>query len=58
MHTLTYLIILYKLYSVATSKHSKPFLLENYVRVVAFAPNLRVVSFYNIIEFLKNSLIT
>jgi hypothetical protein len=47
----TTLIILYKLYSVATIKHSKPFSLANYIRVVTAAPDLRVVSIYSTVEF-------
>jgi hypothetical protein len=40
------LIVLYKSCSVATPEHSKPFSLENYVRIVALAPDLQKVSLY------------
>jgi hypothetical protein len=45
----------YKLCSVATPKHFGPLPLENYVRIVALAPDLRKVSFYSVIEFLYHS---
>jgi hypothetical protein len=39
----------------ATSKHSKSLLLENYGRNVALAPDLQKVSFNSAIEFLSHS---
>jgi hypothetical protein len=47
--------ILYKSCSVATPKHFKAFPLENYVRIVTPAPNLRKVSVYSAIAFLYYS---
>ncbi len=47
--------ILYKLCSVATPKQYRPLHLENYVRIVAFAPDLRKVPFHGVIEFLRYS---
>ena len=55
MHTLISLIFLYKLCFVATLKYSKPFLLENYVCIVALALNLQRVPLYGTIEFLHYS---
>jgi hypothetical protein len=55
VHTLISPIIFYKLYSVATPEHSKPLLLKNHVRIVAFTPDLQRVSFYSITEFLYHS---
>jgi hypothetical protein len=52
MHNLIYLIIFYKLYSIATLKHLKPLLLENRIYIVALTLNLQRVSFYSIIVFL------
>jgi hypothetical protein len=37
----------------ATPEHSESLLLENYVRIVTLAPDLRKVSFYSAIEFHK-----
>ena len=51
MHILISLIILYKSCSVVTSEHSEPFLPENYVRIVAFTPDLQRVSVYSATEF-------
>ncbi len=48
-------IFLYKSYPVATPKHSETLLLENYVRIVALAPDLQKVSFHSAIEFLSHS---
>ena len=48
-------IFLYKSCSVATSEHSELLPSENYVRIVALAPDLQKVSFYSIIEFLNRS---
>jgi hypothetical protein len=48
-------IFLYKSCSVATSEHSEPLPLENYVRIVALAPDLREVPLYGAIEFLHYS---
>ena len=44
-------IFIYKLYSMATPKHSKPLLLEIYVYVIALAPNLQRIPFNSIIKF-------
>ena len=55
VHTPMSPIFLYKLCLVATPKHSQTFLLENYVRIVAFAPDLQKVSFYSTIELLTCS---
>jgi hypothetical protein len=44
--TLLPVINLYELRSVATPKHSKPLMQENYVRIVALAPGLRDVYLY------------
>ena len=52
------LIFIYKSYSVTTPKHSKPLLLENYVYIVALAPDLRKVSVYCGTEFLYYSFTT
>ena len=46
MHISTQLTILCKLYSVATVELLEPLLLNNYVRVVTVAPDLRAASFY------------
>ena len=51
MHTSTQLIILYKSYSVATLEPLEPLLLNNYVRVAAFAPDLQAAFFYDVREF-------
>jgi len=48
-------IFLYKLCSMATSKHSESLPLENYVCIVALAPDLQKVSFYSETEFLNHS---
>ena len=48
-------IFLYKSCSIATFRYFKPLLLEIYVRVVALAPDLQRVPFYNIIKFLYYS---
>ena len=45
-------IFLYKLYSITSSKYSKPFLLEHYICIITLTPNLQKVSIYSIIEFL------
>ena len=47
VHTSKYPISLSEPYSVATSEASGPFLLENYVRVVALAPDLRAAYFHD-----------
>jgi len=52
VHTLTSSIFLHQSCSVATYKHSKLLLLENYVRIVALAPDLRKVHLYSATEFL------
>ena len=55
IHISKYLILLSVLYSVATPKHFKPLSPENYVCVIALAPNLRAASFYNRREFFHYS---
>ena len=50
-------IFLCNLYSVAISEHSKS-LLENYIRVIALAPDLRAVPLYSIIKFFYYGSIT
>ena len=54
-HTSTSPIIVYKLYSVATVKHSEPLPLENQVRIATLTPDLRRVSFYSMTDFLRHS---
>jgi hypothetical protein len=49
------LIFLYESCSMATLRHFEPLPLEIYVRVVALAPNLQRVPFYNIMKFLYHS---
>jgi hypothetical protein len=53
VHTLIFTIILYKAYSVATLEPLEPFPLNNYVRVVALAPDLQAASFHNAREFFR-----
>jgi hypothetical protein len=55
VHPLIPLITFYKLYSIATPRHPKPFLLENCIYIIALTPNLQRVSIYNIIVFLYYS---
>jgi hypothetical protein len=55
VHTSMSPIILYKSSSVATPKHCEPLSPENYIRIVAIAPDLRKVSVYSAIEFLYHS---
>ena len=55
VQTLISLIILYKLYSIVTPSHPKPFILENYVHIITFRPDLQAASFYNIRKFLLYS---
>ncbi len=55
VHTSVSPIFLYKLCSVAIPEHSEPLLLENCVRIVALAPDLRTVPIYSTIEFLYHS---
>jgi hypothetical protein len=55
VHTLISPIFSYNLYSVATPGHPKPFLLENYGRIVALTPDLQRISFYSVIDFLYHS---
>jgi hypothetical protein len=50
VYTLISPIFLYKSCSVATPEHSEPLPLENYVRVVALAPDLQKVSVYSTIN--------
>jgi hypothetical protein len=54
-HTSISPIFLYKSCSVATPEHSEPLPLENYVRIVALAPDLRKVPLYGATEFLYHS---
>ena len=55
IHTYSSPIFWYKSCSVATHKHSEPFSLDNYVRIVAVAPNLRKVSVYSTTAFFYHS---
>jgi hypothetical protein len=55
VHTLVSAIVLYKSYTIATPKHLEPFLSKNYIRIVAFAPNLHRAFFYSRIDFLPYS---
>ena len=55
MYTSTFTIFLYKPYTIAISTYLGPSYLENYARVIAFKPDLRRVSFYNVIDFLLYS---
>jgi hypothetical protein len=55
VHTSISPIFSYKLCSVATPGHPKPFPLENHVRIVALMPDLQRVSFYSVIDFLYHS---
>jgi hypothetical protein len=55
VHTPVSPIFLYNLYSLAIPEYSKPLPLENYVRIVALAPDLRTVPLYGKIEFLHYS---
>jgi hypothetical protein len=55
IHTLIPPIMLYKLYSVATPGHPKPLLLEYYVVIIAFTPDLERVLFYSVTELLHHS---
>ena len=55
MHTSMSPIFLYKSRSIATPKHSEPLLAENYVRIVALAPDLWKVPVYSATEFLHHS---
>ena len=48
-------IFLYKSCSIANPRHSKPLILEIYVRVVAIAPDLQRVPFYSVIKPLHHS---
>jgi hypothetical protein len=58
VHILISLIFSYKLYSIATPRHPKPFSLENHIYIIALTPDLQRVSFYNIIGFLHHSFTT
>lgn len=49
------LYFLHKSCTVATPKHFEPFLLENYVCIVALTLDLQRVSFYSVTEFLHHS---
>jgi hypothetical protein len=55
MHTSISPIFSYKLYPVATPRHSKPLPLLNHLRIITLTPNLQRVSFYSTIEFLHYS---
>jgi hypothetical protein len=39
-------------------RYPKPFLLENYIRIIAITLNLQKISFYNIINFFYHNSIT
>src|SRR5436305_1391565 len=55
VHTSISPIFLYKSCSVATPEHPEPLPLENYVRIVALAPDLPTVPLYGATEFLHHS---
>ena len=55
VHTSNYPILLSEPYTVATPEHSGPLSPENYVRVVALAPDLRAASFHDAREFFDYS---
>jgi len=55
VNTLVSAIVLYKSCAVATPKRLEPFLPKNYVRIVAFAPNLQRAFFYSKTDFLPYS---
>src|ERR1035438_7502170 len=55
VHTSISPISSYKLYSVATPGHPKPLLLENHVHIIALTPDLQIVSFYSVTDFLYHS---
>jgi len=54
IHTPVFPIALYKSCSAATPEHSEH-LLENYIRIVALAPDLRRVPFHGVTESLHHS---
>jgi hypothetical protein len=51
VHILVYPMFLYKLYFMATPRHSKPLLLNKYIYIVVLAPDLQKVSVYSNIDF-------
>jgi hypothetical protein len=55
VHTLISPIFSYKLYSVATLRHSETLPLENHIRIVALTSDLQRVSFYSVINILYHS---
>jgi len=55
VHTSKYSILLFEPYPVATPEHSAPLPPENYIRVVALAPDLRAAFFYDGREFFHYS---
>src|SRR5207248_3175253 len=55
VHTSIFAAILYTLYTIAISKHSKALASKNYVHVVALAPDSRRASFHSLADFLPNS---
>jgi hypothetical protein len=55
VHTSISPIFLYNLCSVAIVEHSKPLPLENYVRIVALAPDLQTIPLCGATEFLHHS---
>ena len=54
-HILISPLLFYKLYSMATPRHSNPLLLKNHVYIVAIISDLQRVSFYSITDFLYHS---
>jgi hypothetical protein len=50
VHALESPIVTYKLYAIATLECLEPTLLENYVYILAFAPDLRRAFFYSATE--------
>ena len=58
LHISTSLNLLYKSYSLATLKHSRPFLLEIYLGAVVITSDLKCVLIYSKREFLYVSTIT
>jgi hypothetical protein len=54
MHAQYFPTVLYKSSTVATRKYSEPLPPKNYVRIVAFAPDLRRAFSHGVIEFLHH----
>ena len=55
IHKSISLISLYMSHFIATPKYLEPLLLENYIYVIALAPDLQRVSLHGVIEFLYHS---